>query len=61
MGLNSDNYVPVVALVERREAQVVLDPDGELVLIGDKMLADTFATAQALQTFKTNGLAERCR
>ena len=58
-GLNSDNYFSVVVLVERREAQVVVvDPDGELVLIGDKMLADTFATARALQTFKANDLAE---
>lgn len=58
-GLNSDNYFSVVVLVERREAQVVVvDPDGELVLIGDKMLADTFATARALQSFKANDLAE---
>ena len=58
-GLNSDNYFSVVVLVDRREAQVVVvDPDGELVLIGDKMLADTFATARALQTFKANDLAE---
>ena len=58
-GLNSDNYFSVVVLVERREAQVVVvDPDGELVLIGDKMLADTFATALALQSFKANDLAE---
>jgi hypothetical protein len=59
MGLNSDNYFSVVVLVDRRETQVVLvDPDGELVLIGDKMLADTFATAHALQAFKANDLAE---
>lgn len=58
-GLNSDNYFSLVVLVDRREAQVVvIDPDGELVLIGDKMLADTFATARALQTFKANDLAE---
>jgi hypothetical protein len=58
-GLNSDNYFSVVVLVDRREAQVVVvDPDGETVLIGDKMLADTFATALSLQTFKANDLAE---
>ncbi len=58
-GLNSDNHFSVVVCVERREAQVVVvDPTGELILIGDKMLAETFTTALALQNFKANDLAE---
>lgn len=57
-GLNADNYFSVVVCVERREAQaVVVEPDGKLSLVGDKILADTFATAAALQSFKANDLA----
>lgn len=58
-GLNPDNRFSVVVCVDRRGAQVVIvEPTGELTLIGDKMLAETFTTALELQSFKANDLAE---
>ncbi|HJQ46900.1 MAG TPA: DUF4325 domain-containing protein [Amycolatopsis sp.] len=58
-GLNTDNRYSVVVCVERRAAQVVIvEPDGQPVLVGDKMLAATFAQAFALEKFKANDLAE---
>jgi hypothetical protein len=58
-GLNSDNHFSVVVCVERRDTQaVIVDPAGELTLVGDKMLAETFTTALTLQHFKANDLAE---
>jgi hypothetical protein len=58
-GLNADNRYSVVVCVERRGTQVVVvEPDGALTLIGDKMLAETFDQAVALGTFKANDLAE---
>jgi STAS-like domain of unknown function (DUF4325) len=57
-GLNADNRYSVVVCVERRETQVVvLEDDGSLVLVGDKMLAETFDHALGLGSFKANDLA----
>jgi hypothetical protein len=58
-GLNSDNRFSVVVCVERRETQVVvLEETGNLVLVGDKILADTFDHALQLRSFKANEIAE---
>jgi hypothetical protein len=57
-GLNTDNHFSVIVCVERRETQVVvLEPGNHLVLVGDKMLAETFDQALALGKFKANDLA----
>lgn len=58
-GLNPDNFFSVAVLIDRRQAALAaVDPDnGELVLIGDRMLAKTFATALRLSKFKANDLA----
>jgi len=59
-GLNADNYYSVVVCIERRETQVVaVDQEDNLVLVGDKMLADTFEQTIQLGSFKANELAER--
>jgi hypothetical protein len=48
-----------VVCVERRETQVVVvEPDGNLALVGEKMLAQTFDAATKLGKFKANELAE---
>lgn len=58
-GLNADNRYSVVVCVERRGTQVVvLDDDGNLSLVGDKMLAETFNQALVLGSFKANDLAQ---
>ncbi len=58
-GLNADNRYSVIVCVERRETQVVvLEGDGSVVLVGDKMLADTFTQARQLGSFKANDLAK---
>jgi hypothetical protein len=58
-GLNADNHYSVVVCVERRETQVVVvEPDNHLVLVGDKILAETFDQAFALGKFKANDLAD---
>jgi hypothetical protein len=58
-GLNADNQFSVIVCVERRETQVVIvEPDNHLVLVGDKILAETFDHALALGTFKANDLAD---
>ncbi|HEY0167139.1 MAG TPA: DUF4325 domain-containing protein [Jatrophihabitans sp.] len=57
-GLNADNLYTVVVCVERRGTQVVVvEPDGNLALVGEKMLADTFDKALTLGKFKANDLA----
>lgn len=57
-GLNPDNRYSVVVCVERRDTQVVvLEDDGALVLVGDKILAQTFDQALKLGSFKANDLA----
>lgn len=58
-GLNADNHFSVIVCLDRRATQaVILEPDGECVLAGDKMLAETFMRALALQKFKANDLAD---
>jgi hypothetical protein len=58
-GLDADNRDSVVVCVERRETHVVLrNEDGHLVLVGDKMLSETFDKAVELGTFKANDLAD---
>lgn len=57
-GLNADNRYSVVVCVERRGALVVLlEKEGNLVLEGDKILAETFNHALGLASFKANDLA----
>ncbi len=59
-GLNADNYYSVVVCIERRETQVVtVDQEGSLVLVGDKMLSDSFEQALQLGSFRANELADR--
>ncbi|BEP15929.1 hypothetical protein acdb102_42400 [Acidothermaceae bacterium B102] len=60
-GLSPDNRYSVVVCVERRQCQVVVLDEGKLVLVGDKMLADTFATALQLRSFRANDLGEAMR
>ena len=55
-GLSADNRYSVVVCVERRQTQVVLLDQGNLVLVGDKMLADTFHQALQLGSFRANDL-----
>lgn len=58
-GLDADNRDSVLVAVERRETYVVLrKQDGHLVLVGDKMLGETFDKAVELGTFKATDLAE---
>jgi hypothetical protein len=58
-GLNADNRYSVVVCVERRQTQVVVvEPDNRLVLVGDKMLAETFDQAFALGRFRANDIAD---
>jgi hypothetical protein len=58
-GLDVDNRDSVVVAVERRETHVVLRrQDGHLVLVGDKMLGETFDKAVELGTFKATDLAD---
>jgi len=57
-GLSADNRFSIAVCVERRETDVaVLEPEGTLALMGDKMLVDTFAQAVQLGSFKANELA----
>lgn len=57
-GLDADNRDSVVVSVERRGAHVVLrNEDGQLVLVGDKMMSETFDKAVKLGTFRANDLA----
>lgn len=59
-GLNSDNRYSLLVAVERREAEiVVVDDSGNLELIGDKILAETFQCALDLFSFKANDLAAK--
>lgn len=58
-GLSADNRYSIAVCVDRRETHVaVLEPEGSLALIGDKMLVDTFTQALQLGSFKANELAE---
>ncbi len=58
-GLNAENLEAVEMCLERRELQIaVLNAAGSLQLVGDRMLADTFATALRLGTFKANDIAD---
>jgi hypothetical protein len=58
-GLSPDNLYSIAVCVERREANVVLlDPAQGLSLLGDNILAETFARAVELTAFKATELAE---
>lgn len=58
-GLGPDNLYSITVCVERRETNVVvLDPEGNLSLLGDSILAETFARAVDLTLFKATELAE---
>lgn len=59
VGLTPENRDSVVVCIERRNTQVViLEEDGALALVGDRMLAETFEHALKMGTFKANDLAE---
>jgi hypothetical protein len=57
-GLTPDNLYSITVCVERREANVVvLDREQGLSLLGDSILAETFARAVELSVFKATELA----
>ncbi|QGX08832.1 DUF4325 domain-containing protein (plasmid) [Janibacter melonis] len=59
-GLNPDNRYSVQVCVERREIpSVIVDESGELSLIGDSLLAQTFEIAHELGQFKACDIAQR--
>lgn len=58
-GLSPDNLYSITVCVERRETNVVVkDREQNLSLLGDSILAETFARAVGLTTFKATELAE---
>jgi hypothetical protein len=58
VGLSEDNEYAVLVCVERRETQVVVLDARALRLVGDRMLAETFAKALQLGTFKASDLGD---
>ncbi|WGL52135.1 STAS-like domain-containing protein [Nocardioides sp. BP30] len=58
-GLNAENFEAVEICLERRDTPAaVVNPDGSLTLVGDRILADTFAAIPQGKEFKANDVAD---